>query len=360
MQNFRCWVEVDTGRIKHNYGLISGLLQPNCKIMAVVKADAYGHGAVHAAWALESAGCENFAVTTLEEALELRKAGIKGAILILSSTPPNCTHLIAANNLTQSVCSFGYASALNNCAVMQGIKVKTHVKIDSGMRRLGFDNIDQLLKLETCQNLIYEGIYTHFSNSPDKKSDYTFSQWLVFSKFLEQLDERKFNYGFVHCCNSAAVINAPYAHCDFVRCGLMLYGAYPCGCDLELLPAMSFKTIVTDIRQVVDGGAVGYGCTYKAQGSRRIATIALGYADGYPWSLSNCGEMTINRRVFKVAGRVCMDNTMLQVDETVEVGDEVVVWGSGGVSIEDAAIQANTCAYELMCRISSRVKRIYK
>lgn len=327
--------------------------------MAVVKADAYGHGTLNTAWALASINCKDFAVTTLQEGIVLRSGGIDGNILVLDMPSASNAHLIAANDLTVTVCNSEYATMLNTCAAMQGVKVKVHIKVDSGMNRFGFSSANDIFALKNCKALQIEGIFTHFANSQDKNSEFTFLQWLKFNDILQILSEQGFDYGVVHCCNSSAVVNMPQMQCDMVRCGLLLYGAHPCASDILLLPAMSLKATVVDVKKISKGMSVGYGCTYIANADQIIATTAIGYADGYPWALGNCGKMVFNGKVFRVAGRVCMDSTMLVADENTQIGDEVIVWGGGGVSVEETALLAATCPYELLCRVSSRVQRIY-
>lgn len=371
LETMRTWAEIDLGNLEHNYRALRACA-PASKFLGVVKANAYGHGAVPVAQKLEELGADYLAVACLNEALELRSAGIKAPILILGVTPPELADQVVAHGITQAVFTLELARALSQAAANQGTEAKIHVKVDTGMSRLGALCHDG----ETCAaevaaicaqpNLTHEGIFTHFANA-DGDEEYTMLQ---FTRFLDVLDvlENKYNLKFEirHCAASAAVLNYPCTHLDMVRPGIALYGHYPdpsCeGLDGPgLLPVMALKSRVTAVRELPEGTPVSYGCTSSfGFGGGRVAVLPIGYADGLHRVLSNESSVFLAGQARPIMGRVCMDMCMIGLDEAADVkaGDVAEIFGRN-LPVEHHAGLANTIQYELLCAVSPRVPRVY-
>lgn len=374
----RTWAKIDLNAIEHNYNEIKSHVQNNSEIMCVIKADAYGHGAIFLAREYERMGVRHFAVSNIEEAMQLRDNGIKSPILILGFTPADLAKVLAENNISQAVLSEEYAADLSKYALEAGMTVKIHIALDTGMSRIGFmyqsierdfaslDTIGRVCKLS---GLEHEGIFTHFfvSDEGDEGREDTFSQYKCFSDAVEKLAARGIEFPFCHCANSGAIIDYPDTHINMVRAGIILYGLAPSGKlegKLDLLPAMQLKSVVAQIKTVEPDTRVSYGGTYKTTKLTRIATVPIGYADGYTRALGNKARMIVNGKYAPVIGRVCMDQLMLDVTdiENVSTGDEVTVIGIDGdscVSTEEIADLTNTINYEIICIIGKRVPRVY-
>ena len=346
----RNWCQIDLGAIKRNYlnckeGLLSGQ-----KIMAVVKANAYGHGGVQVAKALQDVGCNSFAVASVAEGVELRRSGVKGQILVLGYTPPSEFFALCDFDLSQTVFSREYALALKvGCG-----RVKAHIAIDTGMNRIGFDCGD-IDFINDCANwLCIEGVYTHFAVADDENNGFTNFQIKRFKKVLSGLS---FGLQSVHCANSKGFQNFNGDYANTVRLGACLYGLG--GCD-RVEPALTWKSVVVASKEISAGESIGYGRVFVAKNNMKIATIACGYADGYSRGLSNLGHVVINGEVAPVVGRVCMDMMMVDISEVgqVSLGDEAVLLGEK-YSAKDMASALNTIDYEVVTRISSRVERVY-
>ena len=354
-------------RLAENYRALRALTGPDCRFLGVVKANAYGHGAVPVARKLEELGADYLAVACLDEAEELRRSGISAPILILGVTPPALGEELLRWDVTQSVGDLETAEALSAIAVRAGKRLKVHVKVDTGMSRLGFFHEgagDQILRLCRLPGLEAEGIFTHFADA-DGDEAFTMLQFQRFTALLDELSAAGISFQIRHCAASAAVLNYPCTHLDMVRPGIALYGHYPdpaCqGLDGPgLLPVMTLKTRVAAVRELPAGSSVSYGCTYTAQTDQRVAVLSVGYADGFSRLLSGRARVVIGGVSCPVLGRVCMDMCMVGVDQVPQVkpGDEVTLYGEGCPVEEDAGL-AGTISYELLCAVSPRVPRIY-
>ncbi|MDO4730674.1 MAG: alanine racemase [Clostridia bacterium] len=374
----RTWLEINLNAIENNYLQIRNKLNKKVKIMCVVKADAYGHGSVAVAKEYESLGADWLAVANIDEALQLRAHGISLPILILGYTPPNMAKTLIDNNLTQSVISEKYAQQLSEYAVIWGTKVKVHLKIDTGMGRLGFPAYDfeqaqnvvnKILKIVRLKGLFADGMYSHFS-SADSQSDagaYTKKQFNNFLLIVSELRKKGVKFSFYHCANSAAILQYPSTHINMVRPGIILYGLTPntsMSFDMKLIPAMKFKTNISYVKVVDPGTPISYSGTFKTQKTTKIATVPVGYADGYPRRLSNYGVMTIEGARVPIIGTVCMDQLMLDVSNIADAqsDDTVVIFGDPNkneIGIDQVAKWCDTINYEIACNISKRVPRIY-
>lgn len=365
----RCWATINLDNISHNYNLFSGLAGKNTSVIAVVKANAYGHGSVQISKHLANIGCKCFAVATVLEAVQLRQAGITQTILILGYTPPEQMPLLTKYNLVQTVYSVEYAQLVSSST---NKKISVHIKLDSGMARLGIKAFDinstlkQIQQIANMKNLSIEGIYTHLAVScdTDKNSiDYTLGQLERFSNAVNTVKQAGINVGIVHCSNSAAAINYRDYNFDAVRVGISLYGLSPSNKKIstDIRPVMSFCAVVTQVKTIDSGAYVGYGCTYQANKKIKVATVAIGYADGYPRILSNKGVFSCNGKLVKVIGRVCMDQIMLDVtDVDVSMGDTVTIFGGDSeITCEQYATSYDTINYEAVCDIAQRVSRVF-
>ena len=367
----RTWTEIDLSNLEHNYRALRAMLPQGCRFLGVVKADAYGHGAVQVARRLETLGAEYLAVACLDEALELRQAGITTPILILGYTPTERAEALLDNGITQTVYDVEMARALSNAAAAAGKTLKIHVKADTGMSRLGWlcGGEDQSAAAEAIAQvcalpgLEAEGIYTHFANA-DGDEDYTMLQFTRFLDLLEALKERGITFAIRHCAASAAALKFPCTHLDMVRPGIALYGHYPdpsCeGLDGPgLRPVMTLKTRVASVKTVPAGTPVSYGCTHVLDRETKLAALTIGYADGLPRLCSDKLEVLIGGQRAPIVGRICMDMCMADVTGLdVAPGDEVEVFGEH-LPIEDVAALAGTIQYELLCAVSPRVHRAY-
>ena len=355
---------VDLGIIDKNYKLLKDWVGKKTKVMAVVKANAYGHGLIEVAKKLEQIGTDYFGVASLLEAIELRQSGIKGEILIFGNTDSLYVDYLHQYNLIQTVSSLVQAQMYNN----KGIKIRVHINVDTGMSRFGISchnkskiaaatrEIEMINMLENCD---IEGIYTHFSIAERRDDNYTFSQFETFKSLVNSLEQIQISIPLKHCCNSSATLLYPYMHMDMVRCGIALYGLPHVNTNLQLTPAMTLKAKVVALRTVEKGESVSYGRTFFAPKNITVATIAIGYAEGYFRTLSNLDYVLFNNQKLNVIGVVCMDAMM--VDATganLKEGDFVEVFGQKKTA-SDVARLANTIDYEILTNISSRVERVY-
>jgi len=371
----RTWAKIDLDAVSHNAGQIRRLLSPGCKIMAMVKADAYGHGAPEIARALAACGVEYFGVSSIDEALQLRRAGIKTPLLIAGYTPEKGMPLLFEHGVTQTVYSLEYAKALSAAAVRAGATVRVHLKADTGMTRLGFlcqspelvaRAADEMERAASLPGLYCEGIFTHFAAADDRDSDYTRLQFHNFCAVTDKLERRGVRFELRHCCNSAAIINFPDMHLDMVRPGLIVYGMYPSPDQREsvdLIPAMSLHTVAAMVKEVGPGVTLSYGRIYKTGRETVVATLPVGYADGYLRRLSSRASVLVNGRRAPVIGRVCMDQCMVDVTGIpVREGQTVTLFGRDGadtLSVEELAEAMDTVNYEVVCLVGKRVPRLY-
>ncbi|OUN13717.1 alanine racemase [Flavonifractor sp. An9] len=367
----RTWTEIDLSNLEHNYRALRAMLPQGCRFLGVVKADAYGHGAVQVARRLETLGAEYLAVACLDEALELRQAGITTPILILGYTPTERAEALLDNGITQTVYDVEMARALSDAAAAAGKTLKIHVKADTGMSRLGWlcggedqsAAVEAIAQVCALPGLEAEGIYTHFANA-DGDEDYTMLQFTRFLDLLEALKERGITFAIRHCAASAAALKFPCTHLDMVRPGIALYGHYPdpsCeGLDGPgLRPVMTLKTRVASVKAVPAGTPVSYGCTHVLDRETKLAALTIGYADGLPRLCSDRLEVLVKGSRAPIVGRICMDMCMADVTGLdVAPGDEVEVFGEH-LPIEDVAALAGTIQYELLCAVSPRVHRAY-
>ena len=373
----RTWAEVDSDAIKHNFRTIREAAG-NTDIMCVIKADGYGHGAVFLAQLYEKIGAARFAVSNIEEALQLRENGITLPILILGYTPAEMAAELSRNKIAQAVFSEDYACELSQCAVKAGVQVDIHIKLDTGMSRIGFmyqnperdkDSVEQIKRCCSLPGLVTDGIFTHFavSDEGDEGKKETEHQLYCFSDAVDKLKSAGITFNIVHCSNSGAIIDYKKARFDCVRAGIILYGRSPSGKlsgKLDLKPAMQIKSVIAQIKTVSSDTAVSYGGTFVTSHPTVIATVPIGYADGYTRSLSNRAYMTVNGKKANVIGRVCMDQVMIDITdiEGVKTGDEVIVIGDGNnntLSFDDVAEMTGTINYEVVCLVGKRVPRVY-
>lgn len=361
----RTWAEINLDALIHNFNLIK---KNSGSVISVVKADAYGHGASVVAPELEAAGTDGFAVSGLDEALELRHNGITKPILILGYTPNDRAKELCDNNITQTVYSLSFARALNHSAVSAGIKIKCHLKLDTGMGRIGFDcrgdslDIDGIMAALSLSNLEFEGVFTHFSVA-DEDNTYTAEQYNRFCKTIDILEEKGYTFKFQHCRNSAAILLHEDKKLDLSRAGIILYGLTPAdGLEYkdDLYPVMELKSVISMIKTIKKGCTVSYGRTFKASADMRVATIPVGYADGYNRLLSSRGYVLINGKRAAIIGRVCMDQMIVDITDIPEAEEfsEVLLFGKG-LPVEELAALCDTINYEIVCAVSRRVPRVY-
>lgn len=373
----RFWAEIDMNAAENNFNIIKSKLKEGTKLCCVVKANAYGHGAVYLSKLYERLGADFFAVSNIEEAMQLRNNGIKAPILILGYTPASCASILSENNISQSVFSYSYAKELSKCACADGVNVKIHIKLDSGMGRIGFDCIHENNKMIDCiaevcsmDGLVNEGIFTHFAvaDEGDNGREYTRLQYDRFVKAVAELSDKNVSFEIKHCANSATTFDYPEYHMDMVRVGVVLYGVCPSakvsGCN-ELTPVMSLKSVISMIKEIEAGDRVSYGCTFVADKKTKIATAPVGYADGFWRSNSANGtQMLIRGQRVNIVGRVCMDQLMLDVTDIkgVREGDYITLIGSDKdekITVDELALNNGTIGYEMICAIGERVPRFY-
>ncbi len=367
----RTWAEIDTKALVHNLKILKNKLGDK-KIAAVVKADAYGHSAKDLCPILEQNGADWFAVSNINEAINLRETGIKKPILILGYTPVDMVRELVNNDLSQCVYSTEYAEKLSALAVFYGIKVKAHIKLDTGMSRLGFNcknddlcELSDALKAASLPNIICEGVFTHFAvadRNESQEDGFTQKQYNLFIKACDRFKAEGFNNTLFHCCNSAGTILDNDKHLDMGRVGISLYGLSPSsGLKLndDLIPVMTVKSVVSLVKEINVGDTVSYGRTFKCEKPMKIATVTAGYADGYPRSLSNQGYVYINGHRADIVGRVCMDQMCVDVTDipNVKMGDEVLLFGKD-LKVDALADLCGTINYEIICGISPRVPRV--
>lgn len=362
--------EIDLGNLEHNFKEIRRIISPRAKICAVVKAEAYGHGAFEVAQTLISCGVSCLSVAVIDEAIELRQNGIKTPILILGFTPEDQFDKIIEHDIIQTVYSTKSAEKLSEIAGKKGKKAKVHIKLDTGFNRIGYQlddlSINEIKRLFELKNLQIEGIYTHFARADEADNLFTMEQFRKFMTAVDALERDGIYIPIRHTANSAAIIEFPYTHLDMVRPGIILYGLYPSEkinmSRINLKPVMSVKTKVSGIKTLPKGKSINSFVTNRQS---VIATLPVGYADGYSRRLSDKAEVIIKGQRVPVIGRICIDECMIDVTDItsgVKVGDDVVLFGSMGkqvISVNELAVKMGTINYEVICAISSRVPRIY-
>jgi len=369
---FPVYAEVELGAITHNLGQVQRLVGPGVAVMAVVKANAYGHGLVEVARRAVTSGATWLGVARVGEGTEIRQAGIDAPVLVLGYTPPERYPEVLAFDLTQAVYDLELARALSEAAQKAQRTVRVHLKIDTGMGRLGFPadgaGLEAALRAASLPRLEVEGIFTHFATADEADKSYAREQLERFHTSLDTLRRAGLDAPVIHAANSAAIIDLPESHFNLVRPGIMMYGLYPSD-DVQtqrvnLRPAMTLKARVAFVKKVPGGFPVSYGCTHVTPRPTILATVPVGYADGYFRVLSNRAEVLIHGRRCRVVGTVCMDQIIVDAGDTtdVAVGDEVVLFGRQGdalLSVDEIAAVAGTINYEIVCAVSARVPRVY-
>lgn len=370
----RAWAEISLSALEHNIKEISSLLMNNAQIMAVIKADAYGHGEGDILRKLWECGIKYFAVSNLDEALSVRAHCPDGEILILGYTPPEYAHELENNNIIQGVLSLDYARALNEKTKNQ---IRCHIKIDTGMGRIGLkfktpeECAEECMKITALEKLNTEGIYTHFAvaDTPEKDCEqYTENQADFIIRVYDILKEKGTVLNHLHFLNSAGLCSHNNARSTLARAGIIMYGLlpnYPVEVPIDIKPVMSLKAVVSQVKELKAGDCVSYGRTYCAPADKiRAATVTVGYADGYPRLLSGRAEVLVKGKRCPIIGRICMDQLVLDVSaaDDVKEGDIVTLIGSDGgekITADELAALYGTIGYEIVCGISKRVPRIY-
>lgn len=369
---YRVMAEVSLDAIAHNIKEIKKVLHSHTELMAIVKADAYGHGVNGILKTLVQHQVNRLGVAILDEGIQLRKQGIDLPILILGYTPEVLCEKVVEYDLTQTIFTYEMAKAISDAACKLGRQSKVHVKIDTGMGRIGFlcqeDSLEIITRINELPNLKIEGIFSHFSKADEKDKHDSHKQLERFEEFVRQLQNRGVHVPTTHIANSAGIIDLHQSHYNMVRAGIILYGLYPSDevdqLGIDLRPAMSLKTHVIFIKEVKKGTPISYGGTYVTDETKRIATIPVGYGDGYSRLLSSKGRVLINGEYAPILGRICMDQFMVDVThmEELQVGDEVILFGEKdgkSITVEEIASLIGTINYEIVCMLGKRVPRVY-
>lgn len=366
----RTFAQIDLDAIEHNFNELKKCVDNNVKLCAVIKADGYGHGATTLAHLLKNKA-DYFAVATADEAIELRNAGIGNPILILSYTHADDYETLIRNSITLTVFSFESAVKINETATKLNRIAKIHIAVDTGMTRIGFDrsesSVDAVKQIAGLENIELEGIFSHYACADMEDKSTSLLQTQRFCDFIEKCEVKGVHFPVKHLCNSAGISEFS-EHFNMVRMGISLYGLYPSDevdkSKVSLIPAMTLKSHIILIKDVPAGEGISYGHTYKTSETRRIATVAAGYADGYPRALSNTGRVLVKGRYAPITGRVCMDQFMIDVTDIpdVKADDEVILFGTDGenyVSAEEIGSKSMSFNYEIVCSVSRRVPRVY-
>ena len=385
LEQQKTWAEIDLDALRQNYRLVRRIVSggdTSPRIVAVVKAEAYGHGAPACVHALLAEGCDFFAVSCIDEAVAVREVcdgeGKLADVLVLGYTTPAHAAQLAQRNIIQTLLSEDYATRLEEAAALAGVTVRVHAALDTGMNRIGFAvhsdgevaaSVSALLRVGRFPHLSVEGAFTHFSRADEEPfgdgEARTEEQALRFRQVISSLEERGMRIPFLHLCNSAATCRYPSEHMSGVRVGILLYGARPSEhVGLSLRPVMKLKTVISHIHKLLPGEAVSYGGTFTADSERLIATLPIGYADGFMRAYSGA-TVTVSTqsgdRAVPIVGRICMDQCMIDVTDTgADVGDVVTLFGNHPEELAALASRAATTDYEALCLISSRVTRVYQ
>ena len=370
--NTRTWAEIDLDALKYNIEEIRKITNPDAMIMAIVKSDAYGHGVTECAKTLLQHGADRLGVACCDEALQIRRAGITAPILIIGASFEEEICDIVKNDITCAVFSYDFALKISQCAKQIGKTAKIHIKLDTGMTRIGFntgicddDITDEIIKISQLDNIETEGIFSHFSTADEKNGDYTKMQFSRFMKVCNMLEDKGLKIPIRHIANSAAIMMYPETHLDMVRAGIILYGFYPSEDvlkqRLDLKKVMTLKSRITRINNAGKNVGVSYGKTYITKGDTKIATVPIGYADGYTRMLSGKAKMLVNQQPVDVIGRICMDQCMIDVTNVhnINTGDEVIIFGADTVTADSLASWLGTINYEIVCMVSKRIPRYY-
>ncbi|CAK7085219.1 alanine racemase [Tissierella sp.] len=364
------WAEINLDNLAHNIRVVRKHTNENALVTAVVKANGYGHGSVEISKTFLDNGADRLAVAILTEAIELRKGNITEPILILGYTPPTQYGKLLDYDLIQAIYNYEEAKILSNKAVELGKTAIIHIKIDSGMGRIGFipakESIEDIIKISKLPNIYIEGIFTHFAKADETDKSHARSQFEKYVNIVNDLEEQGLNIPIKHVSNSAAIIDLPQYNLNMVRAGIMIYGFYPSDevrKDIELKPAMTLKAKISHLKAVPKGTGISYGQIFVTEKESKIATIPIGYADGFTRLLTEKAEVTINGKRAKIIGKICMDQCMIDVThiEDVKLGDEVVIFGCEPEypHADELAEKIGTINYEIVCMVSRRVPRVY-
>ena len=369
----RVYARIDLDAIAYNMEQMKQNLSPNTQIMAVIKADGYGHGAVQIAHMLEGVDyIWGFAVATLDEAVVLRTEGIKKPILVLGCVFPDQYMAMLKHDIRMNVYTEEMAESISQMAAREGMTAYMHIKLDTGMARLGFDiseaSVAAIERISKMKNVKMEGIFTHFAKADETDKSFTKKQIIDFCYIVNKLKEKNISFAYEHCANSAAIIDVADANFDLVRAGISTYGLYPSEEvkkeNVKLRPALVLKSHVAFVKEIEKGTAISYGGTFVAKEKMRIATIPVGYADGYPRNLSNKGYVLIRGKKAPIVGRVCMDQFMVDVThiDGTSFGDKVTLIGTDGnetIAVEDLSELSGRFNYEFVCDLGKRIPRVY-
>ncbi len=368
----RCWAEVSLDALLSNLERIKK--STNTEVMCVVKANAYGHGDEMVVSTLEKAGVRYFAVASMNEAVHLRKNGCNSEILLLGGYLSDCFEYAALYDITLAVYDTQFAKQLSDFAISKNKKIKVHIKLNTGMTRIGFDcanpdcyvsAVDEIKQVVCMNGLDVRGAFTHFSVSDEPcGEEFTNIQLSHLNAVRKLLEQDGVYIPAWHTSNSGAIVNYTQSHMDMVRAGIILYGMYNgFGAGKEYQRVLSLKSVITQIREIDENTPVSYGKTFISNKKMKVATVSIGYADGYPRSMSNGGKMIVGGKYASIIGRVCMDQTVIDVtDIDCKVGDTVTIIGDENgksVTANDIAVSDNTINYEIICRLSPRIPRVY-
>ena len=358
--------EINLRALEHNFTEIRRHIQPTAKLCAVVKANGYGHGTIEVSKIAVKCGADFLAVATVEEGLELRRANFEVPILILGLIPYDAAKISVENKITLTVSDFELAKKISDAAVELNTSAKIHLKIETGMGRIGIfpdAAVDLAEKISQLPNVELEGVFSHFSDADTADKIFTLNQLKIFKDTCEKISQRGIKIKIRHIAESAAALEIPEAHLDMVRSGIINYGLYPSTevkKTIQLQPAMKLIARAVLVKKVPAGTPIGYGRNFIAKKNSVIATLPLGYADGYIRAYKNF-HVEVHGKIAPIAGRICMDQFMVDVTEIpdVKIGDEFILFGGEKISIDDAAKHLNTINYEITCLISERVPRIF-
>lgn len=365
------WAEINLDNLKFNMQQIRKKAKSK-DIIAVIKADAYGHGALDIAETLIDNGATSFAVAMVSEGIELRKGGFKCPIVILGYTSPGLIDDLLKYNIEQSVYTYEYAKIISEIAEKNNVQAKIHIAVDTGMGRIGFlpnnKSAETIYNISKLPNIVLEGIFSHFATADEKNKKYAYEQLNKFNLFYDRLSEKGIKINTRHIANSAAIMEMPESHFEAVRPGIILYGYYPSKEvlkeNLDLKTVLSLKACISHIKKLPSGEYISYGRKYKTDKESIIATLPIGYADGYTRLLFNKAKVIINGTVAPIVGNICMDQCMVDVTNVkdVKLGDEVILLGEDGdlkINADTIADSLGTINYEILCMISKRVPRVY-
>jgi len=368
----RTWAEINLDALSENIRAIRNLVKKPTKILAVVKADAYGHGVLESAKTLLENGADYLGVASLDEGIQLRRHGISAPILILGAIEKHCAETVVCEDLIPAVFDSEMARAISEAAQRIGTLAKIHIKVDTGMSRIGFvagvddDAVSkEILEISKMPGILIEGIFSHFATADEADDSYMRLQLSRFLKICTMLEENGLEIPIRHIANSGAIMMYPETHLDMVRAGIILYGLYPSSevdrSRLDLKPVMAVKSRITMIKELEENRGVSYGKVYITSQNTRVATVPIGYADGYTRTLSGRAQMIAKNKKVPVIGRICMDQCMIDVTNvhTISTGDEVIIFGADTVTADDLAEWIGTINYEIVCLIAKRIPRVY-